>query len=305
MAKDRFPSPLAALFAPAESQGSAAGGGLLALPKRMIEGTRARIEDTRSKLARPRVARRIAPQTASGFTVSFARTPEEVREAQRLRYKVFAEEMGAALPTVLDEEGRRIDRDMFDRHCDHLIVRDNTTLQVIGTYRILPPHAAKKIGCYYSESEFFLTRLAHMRHNMVELGRSCVHQDYRSGAIIMLLWKGIAEYMRAGGYEHLIGCASVSMRDGGHTAASLFRALEAKHLAPAEYQTFPRLALPIERLDTTLEVDPPALVKGYLRVGAMICGTPAWDPDFNSADFLMLLSLARMSPRYRKHFLGE
>ncbi len=303
MAKDSFPSPFAALFAPAEVE-RRSGGGLLALPKRMIEGTRARIEITRTKLGRPAVAKRIQSQEVHGFTVGFARTPAEVREAQRLRYKVFAEEMGAGLAHVVDEEGRRIDQDMFDRFCDHLIVRDNKTLQVIGTYRILAPHAAKKIGCYYSESEFFLTRLAHLRHNMVELGRSCVHQDYRSGAVIMLLWKGIAEYMRAGGYEHLIGCASISMRDGGHTAASLYRALEAKHLAPAEYQIFPRLALPIEKLDTTLEVEAPPLVKGYLRVGAMICGAPAWDPDFNSADFLMLLSLSRMSERYRKHFFG-
>lgn len=303
MAKDRFPSPLAALFAPVEER--APGGGLLALPKRVIAGTRARIEDTRTRFARPHVARRIEPHTASGFTVSFARTPAEVREAQRLRYKVFAEEMGAALPNVVDEEGRRIDQDMFDRHCDHLIVREAATLQVIGTYRILPPHAAKKIGCYYSESEFFLTRLAHMRQNMVELGRSCVHQDYRTGPVIMLLWKGIAEYMKTGGYEHLIGCASISMRDGGHIAASLYRALEGKHLAPAEYQAFARLALPIERLDSSLEVEAPPLVKGYLRVGAMICGAPAWDPDFNTADFLMLLSLSRMNPRYRKHFFGE
>ncbi len=304
MAKDRFPSPLAALFAPAEVNRGGAGG-LLSLPRRVIDGTRSRLQETRAKFARPSAAQRVEAHDAHGFTVSFARTPAEVREAQRLRYKVFAEEMGAGLAHVVDEEGRRIDQDMFDRHCDHLIVRDNKTLQVIGTYRILAPHAAKKIGCYYSESEFFLTRLAHLRHNMVELGRSCVHQDYRSGAVIMLLWKGIAEYMRAGGYEHLIGCASISMRDGGHQAASLYRALEGKHLAPAEYQIFPRLALPIEKLDTSLEVEAPPLVKGYLRVGAMICGAPAWDPDFNSADFLMLLSLSRMNPRYRKHFFGE
>lgn len=303
MAKDRFPSPLAALFSPVEAR--AGGGGLLALPKRMIAGTRARLEDTRVKLARPKVARRIEPVTASGFTVSFARNEAEVLEAQRLRYKVFAEEMGATLPTAHDADGRPIDKDMFDRHCDHLIVRDNATLQVIGTYRILAPHAARRIGCYYSESEFFLTRLAHIRHNMVELGRSCVHQDYRTGPVIMLLWKGIAQYMKAGGYEHLIGCASVSMRDGGHMAASLYRALEVKHLASAEYQVFPRVSLPLDRLDSTQAVEAPPLVKGYLRVGAMICGAPAWDPDFNTADILMLLSLSRMSARYRKHFLGE
>jgi putative hemolysin len=246
----------------------------------------------------------LAPVTEAGYTASFATTDFEIREAQRLRYKVFAEEMGASLTRALDDEGRPIDADMFDAYCDHLIVRDNSTQQVIGTYRILPPHQAKKIGCYYSESEFFITRLLPLRDQLVELGRSCVHQDYRTGPVIMLLWKGIAQYMQDGGYDYLMGCASVSMRDGGHLAASLFRKLEPTSMADSEYHVFPRLALPLERLDSTLDVDAPPLVKGYLRIGARIAGAPAWDPDFNTADLPMLLSMSRMNARYRKHFFG-
>jgi len=307
MRKDHFPSPLSPL---AEAFGESRGT-VRDLSRKLFGQT---LENARARLPQPsqfgaalghrRMLKKLAPQVASGYTLSFARGEGEVLEAQRLRYKVFADEMGASLPRAVDAEGRPIDRDMFDKYCDHLIVRDNSTQQVIGTYRILPPHAAKKIGCYYSESEFFLTRLLPLRHNLVELGRSCVHQDYRNGAVIMLLWKGIAGYMKAGGYEHLIGCASISMRDGGHTAASLWKKLEGG-LAPAEYHVFPRLPLPVEKLDATLDVEAPPLVKGYLRVGAEICGTPAWDPDFNSADFLMLMSLSKMNPRYRKHFFGD
>lgn len=299
--KDPFPSPFGALFAPAAEKGAAAAR-VRDLPKRMIEAAK---EKAKEKFAKPSVARSIAPQSVSGFTVSFARTREEVLEAQRLRYKVFAEEMGASVPRATDDDGQAIDADMFDKVCDHLLVRDNATLQVIGTYRILPPHQARKIGCTYSEGEFFLTRLQPLRSNMVELGRSCVHRDYRSGAVIMLLWKGIAEYMKAGGYEHLFGCASISMRDGGHAAATLFKHLETDHMASPEYHVFPRTPLPVAALaEGEADVEAPPLVKGYLRVGAQICGAPAWDPDFNTADLPMLLSLSRMNPRYRKHFFG-
>ncbi len=290
MHKDRFPSPLSPLT---DMLGSA--GGVM----------RGFLDSAKAKLAKPNPAQRVPAQEISGFTISFAQTAHEIREAQRLRYKVFAEEMGANIRPSYDDEGRPIDTDMFDKYCDHLIVRDNATEQVIGTYRFLPPHAAKKIGAYYSESEFFLTRLMPFRDQMVEVGRSCVHQDYRTGPVIMLLWKGIAQYMQAGGYEYLMGCASISMRDGGHAAASIYKQLAAAHSAEAEYHVFPRLPLPIEKLDTTLDIEPPPLLKGYLRLGGKICGAPAWDPDFNTADVLILVSLSRINPRYRKHFFGQ
>ena len=103
----------------------------------------------------------------------------------------------------------------------------------------------------------------------------------------------------------MLGCASVSIADGGHYAASLYRQFQQSHLANVEYRVFPRLALPIESLNQQLDVEPPPLVKGYLRLGATICGAPAWDPDFNTADFLTLLRLSDMHPRYAKHFLGK
>ena len=146
-----------------------------------------------------------------------------------------------------------------------------------------------------------MNRIERLRKSTVEVGRSCVHPDYRNGGAIMLLWSGIAQYMKLGGYKHLIGCASVSLRDGGHQAASLFRKLE-PHLAEPSCQVFPKNRLPIERLSADVDIDPPPLVKGYLRLGAKVCGEPAWDPDFNTADFMMLLSIDRMSPKYARHF---
>ena len=229
---------------------------------------------------------------------SFARSPAEVAEAQRLRYKVFAEEMGAHLP---GHDG--LDRDGFDAFCEHLLVRDAATGKVVGTYRILDPHMADEAGGYYSAGEFDLTRLLHLAPSMVEVGRSCVHPDYRDGATIGLLWAGLAKFMQWNGYEYLIGCASIGMVDGGHLAASLYARLREEHLAPAEYRVFPRCPLPIDALRQDLEASCPPLLKGYLRLGAQICGEPHWDPDFNTADLLVMLSMSNMSQRYAGHFL--
>ena len=234
------------------------------------------------------------------FHVSLAQSKAEVQEAQRLRYKVFVEEFGARLHTSLPEH----DVDFYDAHCDHLIVRDQTSGRVIGTYRILSPEAAVRVGGYYSENEFCLTRLQHLRASMVEIGRSCVHQDYRSGGVIAMLWSGLADYMLKSGHDYLIGCASISMNDGGHNAANLYRELETKHLAPIEYRVFPLHGLPVERLANGQKIHVPPLLKGYLRAGAWICGEPAWDPDFNSADLLVMLPIARLKQRYARHFLG-
>ncbi|MFO1380910.1 MAG: GNAT family N-acyltransferase [Chitinivorax sp.] len=240
-------------------------------------------------------------QAGRKLSVGLASSAGQVREAQRLRYRVFVEEMGARLNTP--EAG--LDVDIFDAWCDHLLVRDEISNEVVGTYRILPPHQAKRIGSLYSESEFDLTRLANLRQRMVEVGRSCVHPDYRNGGTITLLWAGLAEYMLKNGYDYLIGCASISMADGGHAAASIYRQASARHLGPIEWRVFPRCPLPLAALEQQdLEAALPPLIKGYLRIGAYVCGEPAWDPDFNTADLLLLLPLARMNPRYMKHFIG-
>ncbi|MDP2795317.1 MAG: GNAT family N-acyltransferase [Sulfurisoma sp.] len=235
------------------------------------------------------------------YSVGLALNEREIEEAQRLRYRVFAEELGARIrPRVAG-----VDADFYDPHCEHLIVRDEQAGKVVGTYRILTPEAATKVGNYYTENEFDLTRLQHLRAGMVEVGRSCIHPDYRGGAVIALLWGKLAEFMLKNEYRYLIGCASIGMADGGHNAANLFVQLLDAHIAPLEYRVFPRDRLPFERLVTGHAAEVPPLLKGYLRAGAWICGDPAWDPDFNTADLPLLLPMDRLSPRYARHFMRD
>ena len=259
----------------------------------------------RGSLHRASTPALVAPVAAGGIEVQWARHLDEVREAQRLRYAVFAGEMGARLNTPLAGH----DVDLFDDYCEHLLVRDGASGQVVGTYRVLTPAQARRVGSTYSDTEFDLVRLRSVRSKMVELGRSCVHPEHRHGGVIMALWGALAEFMVRNQLDTMIGCASIPMLHNGvvsgDVAASIWRQLRHTHLAPIEHQVFPRLPLPVDELDQSLSVEPPALIKGYLRLGAKILGAPAWDPDFNTADLPMMMRIADMPPRYRKHFLGN
>jgi putative hemolysin len=241
-----------------------------------------------------------APHARRRYAVGLARSESEVRAAQRLRWRVFADELGARLPSRLPG----VDHDFFDPYCEHLVVRDEIDGEIVGTYRVLSPEASRRVGGYCSENEFDLVRLQHLRGDLVEVGRSCIDPGHRSGAVIALLWAGLAKYMLARGHAYLAGCASMSMADGGHAAASVFEKLRAQHLAPVEYRVFPRNCLPLDELDGRRPADTPPLIRGYLSAGAWVCGEPAWEPDFHTADFFLFLPLARLSPRYSRHFFG-
>lgn len=243
-------------------------------------------------------------QVQGNVQVGWARHLDEVRQAQRLRFDVFAAEMGARLSTTLPGH----DIDLFDDYCEHLLVRDVTSQQVIGTYRVLTPAQAKRVGGTYSDNEFDLTRLGSLRPRMVELGRSCVHPDHRHGGVILALWGALADFMVRNQLDTMIGCASIPMLHNGvvsgDAAASIWQQLRQTHMAPIDFHVRPRLPLPVEQLDGSLLIEPPALIKGYLRLGARVLGAPAWDPDFNTADLPMLMRIADLPSRYRKHFLG-
>ncbi|MDY7579604.1 GNAT family N-acyltransferase [Herbaspirillum sp. RTI4] len=242
-----------------------------------------------------------ANPSTSKLTLSLASTKKEVREVQRLRYKVFIETMNLSALANSEE----LDKDDFDDYCDHLIVRDSQTLKVVGTYRVMGPDAARRKGQFYSEQEFDLSRLAHLRNSIAEAGRACIHPDYRSGAVIMLLWAGLASFMRKERCDYLMGCASVSLNDGGHNAAALYHAMSRDNLAPPDYRVTPLLPFPIEEREPGHTANTPPLLKGYLRSGAWVCGEPAWDPDFHSADFFLLLPLSKLDARYARHYLKE
>lgn len=238
--------------------------------------------------------------TQHRLCVGLASTPDDIRAAQRLRYKVFVDEMGARL----DGERSGIESDRFDPYCQHLLVRCMDTDEIVGCYRILTDTQARKAGGYYSETEFDLTRILSIPGRFIEVGRTCVHPDFRSGAAIALLWNGLARFIVMNQIEYLIGCASIPLTTGTRKAALIYDRLANTHLAPAEWRVFPKVPLPKIQLTGTEEAaEIPSLVKAYLRVGAKICGEPAWDPDFNVADLFVILRTDSIAGRYSRHFL--
>ena len=242
---------------------------------------------------------------APRFEVSWASHLDEVRESQRLRWRVFVDEMGAR-PTVSPDAPPFHDVDRFDAWCDHLMVRvvgGAGAGLLVGTYRVLTPAAAQAAGGLYSETEFDLAPVRPLCARAVELGRSCVHPDWRSGGVILALWGALGEFMLRHRLDTMIGCASISMSDGGHHAASLWRQLRETHLVAPAFQVRPHHALPLAGLRDDLDVETPALIKGYLRCGAKVLGPPAWDPVFNTADLPMMMRIAELPARYRRHFL--
>lgn len=236
--------------------------------------------------------------------VQWARHQDEVREAQRLRHQVFVQEMGARLPTEL--AGHDIDH--FDAYCEHLLVRDPVSQAVVGTYRLLTPAEARRAGGLYSDNEFDLAPIEEWRPRLVELGRSCVHADWRNGATIIALWGALAEFMQRNRLEAMLGCASMPMYHPGlaygEGAASIWQQLRTRYLAEPEMQVKPYTALPLPAegrgTPAAANVQPPALIQGYLRMGAKVLGAPAWDPDFQTADLPLMARIADLPARYRR-----
>ena len=242
--------------------------------------------------------------SAAGFpplSLELATGTGDIAAAQRLRHRVFVEEMGAR--ATARSPGHEYD--FFDPWCEHLIVRDETTGDVVGTYRLLSAENARRLGTYCAEREFDLTRLRRLRHQLVEVGRACIDPAYRNGAAGLLLWSGVAQFARERGASYLIGCASISMADRGLTAAAVYARLAHRYLAPPEYRVVPRS--PLAALGDPLMPSwtIPPLIKAYLRLGAWIGGEPAWDPDFDTADLLVFLPIARAEERHARHFLQE
>ncbi len=235
----------------------------------------------------------------SPLSVRLATSAPEVIAAQRLRYKVFCEEMGADLHR---HDGRDVDD--FDAVCDHLIVIDESLGKVVGTYRVMAPWAARAVKRMYSEGEFRIDSLRPIAHEIFEVGRACIHPAYRSSGALARLWSGLGMYVRNHGVKYLAGCASVPLDSGALNVGALRSELLARHLAPEDLRVEPIRGL--QSLGDPMGARPamPPLLKGYLRLGAWVCGEPAWDPDFDSADFFVLLPIERMAPRYAQHFLG-
>jgi putative hemolysin len=240
-----------------------------------------------------------------GYHVRLAASEADVLAAQRLRQQVFAGECGAD-PSSPD----RVEQEEFDDRCDHLIVwyhDGSTVMRAVATCRLLPPHsndAAPRAAGLDANRQFGLMPLERLLNSTVEAGRGCVHPDHRSGAAVSLLAGGLARYLHLTGYRYLLGCASMDLSDGGRDAAAFWDLALTRHLAPAERRCRPRATLAIGGLARANRPSVPPLLRGYLRVGAKVCGPPAYNHSGHSADFLVLLDMRYADGRYLQRFLG-
>ncbi|NBC48099.1 MAG: GNAT family N-acetyltransferase [Gammaproteobacteria bacterium] len=232
--------------------------------------------------------------------VELADSPQAVREAQALRYRIFGEELGAKLKP--GEDG--LDSDEFDPVCEHLLVRETKSGRVVGCTRLLSNSGAAKLGGFYSEGEFDLGVIPSLSGHLLELGRTCVSPECRQGSVIAVLWSGVAHYIHQQQVDYLFGCASVPLGENDCQAAAIMNRLRRQAMAPEWLRVVPRVPL-----QTTLSADDvvdaplPALLKGYVRLGALACGEPCRDPDFEVGDILMLLDMRALNPTYARHFL--
>ncbi|MEB3983749.1 GNAT family N-acetyltransferase [Mycobacterium sp. 663a-19] len=238
------------------------------------------------------------------YSLLLSTDPTLIEAAQRLRHEVFSGTPGFAPPG--DADG--LDRDRFDEYCDHLLVRDDDTGELVGCYRMLAPAGAIAAGGLYTATEFDVRAFDPLRPSLVEMGRAVVRDGHRNGGVVLLMWAGILAYLDRYGYDHVTGCVSVPIGESGpEPPGSLLRGVRdfilSRHAAPPAYRVRPHLPVRVggRSLD---EIPPPPrptvppLLRGYLRLGAQVCGEPAHDPDFGVGDFCVLLNKQRADTRY-------
>ncbi len=241
------------------------------------------------------------------YELRLAAGADDVRAAQRLRFAVFNLELCEGLPASV-ETG--MDADEFDAVCDHLLVTERETGEVVGTYRMQTGGmaASSRLG-YYSEREFDFGPFEPARGEVLELGRACVALAHRNQSVIGLLWRGIAQYAQERGARYLIGCSSLTSQDAAEGLAA-YEQLASRHLAKSEWRTRPLAAWCCEAsaedvlARVRVGVKIPRLMMAYLAVGAVICGEPAIDREFKTIDFLTWMDLRAMPARVLRKFAG-
>ncbi len=239
---------------------------------------------------------------ATPLCATLAASLDDRRAGQRLRYQVFAEELGATLHSRLP----LVDDDPLDDFCHHLLVK-TADGAVVGYTRLLTADNAVKAGGFYSAQEFDMHQLLAQSAHFVEIGRTCIHRDYRHGTTIATLWSAVAQFANQQAADYLIGCASIPLSAGLGPVHALCAQLTARYLAPPEQQAPPRVPLPPPP-SVASEVIPapvPPLLKAYLRLGAKIGGDPCLDEDFHVADVLIILATAHIDARYARHFFDR
>ncbi|MFI5293948.1 MAG: GNAT family N-acetyltransferase [Thermodesulfovibrionales bacterium] len=244
--------------------------------------------------------------TQGRFLVKLAEDRSELEKALKLRFEVFNLELkkGLAISYL-----NGMDTDEYDKYCAHLIVIDADFDRVVGTYRLLPGFVAEFNVGYYSENEFDMTNIKNLQGEKLELGRSCVHRDYRNAQVINLLWAGIARYVELYNIRYLFGCASLCS-SVTEEVSLVYSYLSRHHPAEPRYSVYPLQKvtglrmLQVEDRREALKMLPP-LIKGYTSLGANICGKPSYDAIFGTADFFVLLQTEKIMARYRKKYFQE
>ncbi len=239
------------------------------------------------------------------YTLLLSTDAGDIEAAQRLRHDVFTSEPGFTLSSTSDG----LDADRFDQFCDHLLVREDGSGELVGCYRMLPPPGAIAAGSLYTATEFDVSALDTLRPSLVEMGRAVVRADHRNGAVVLLMWAGILAYLDRCGYDYVTGCVSVPTHPAQEIPGSQLRGVRdfvlRRHAAPEEFTVRPYRPVSIngrslDEIDPPARVSVPALMRGYLRLGAEVCGEPAHDPDFGVGDFPALLDKRKADVRYLK-----
>ncbi len=240
------------------------------------------------------------PLRSRRYIAELAQGPDEIRESQALRYRVFAGEMGARLHSLADG----LDYEHIDDYCDHLLVRDSSSGKVVACTRLLSDTQAAKLGTFYSEGEFQLGKVLALPGRFLEIGRTCVDPDHRGSLVLGTLWNGLAEYVYKGNFNYLMGCASISPGPSGFAVDAVYRQIEPNQFGPSEFDVRPLKPVPAWRRCVTDESGIPPLLQAYLRLGCWVLGEPYWDEDFNVMDVFILLDLTRLQDRYERRFIA-
>lgn len=234
------------------------------------------------------------------FVAQFAHSKSSVQAAQRLRAEVFSAEYG-----VQFDHPQGLDCDHYDEFCQHINVFDTQAGKLIATTRLLTSEQAQRAGGFYSANEFDLSPLLpHLRGRVLEIGRTCVHPDYRSGAAITVLWSALADYLMAEDFAFLIGCASIGLEENGARYNAIVNNLQDEQFVQPEWRVKPRHDMPtLPTLCGDVSASLPPLLKAYLRMNAKIGGEACWDPEFNCADMFIVLDVSSLAGRYAQRFL--
>ena len=221
---------------------------------------------------------------------------QDIEQACQLRQQIFTQEFSANITGDSD-------RDRFDGFCHHLVVKEVQSGEIVAYSRIITHQMAKQHGGYYTQGEFNIDAIIEPQKRYMEIGRTCVNSEYRSGACIAMLWGQIGQFMLEHNIDFLFGCASIPFAEGCNKTMAVINYLRNNHFTPPSKRVIPKHPLPLLCSQLNGKDVMPPLLKAYIRMGCMVCGEAHWDKEFNSADVMILLPRENINMRYLKHFL--